>query len=212
MKTYLLNKQLWLLSTLLFIFLNAGAAENVDLLSFSASIENSQVKLNWSARYKKEFSHFAIERSADGTNFKEVALYFTDGEQKLKDNFSYSDKYPPKIEHALYYRLRLINKDGTFQYSATQSVKGAHFDAQLKLGLYPNPVQHTLLAALPVSWNQQDIVVELYNGNGQLLSTHVEKRAALSISMDLSRMPPGWYVVKASNGRSNLQGRIVKTN
>ncbi|WP_290795271.1 T9SS type A sorting domain-containing protein [Flavihumibacter sp. UBA7668] len=212
MKTYPLNKQLWLLGTLLFIFLNAGATEHAELTSFSAKIENSLVKLNWSAQYEDEFSHFAIERSIDGKTFKDVALYFTEGEQKAKSSFSYKDKYLPKNKNTLYYRLRLINKDGTFQYSAIQLVKGERYDSQLKLALYPNPVQNSLVAALPESWNQQEVVLELYSGSGQLLRTNVEKRAALTLSMDLTNLSPGWYVVKASNGKNSIQGRIVKMN
>lgn len=212
MKTYPLNKQLWLSGFLLFILLNAGAATPVDLMSFSAKMENSLVKLNWSAQFENEFSHFAIERSADGKTFKDLALYFTEGEQKTKTSFSYNDKYLPKNINTLYYRLRLINKDGTFQYSNLQLVKGESYDSQLKLALYPNPVQNSLVAALPESWNQQEVVLELYSGTGQLLRTNIEKRTALSISMDLTNLSPGWYIVKASNGKNSIQGRIVKMN
>jgi hypothetical protein len=192
--------------------MNAGAATPVDLMSFSAKMENSLVKLYWSAKYENEFSHFAIERSADGTTFKDLALYFTEGEHKAKNSFSYNDKYLPKNKKTLYYRLRLINKDGTFQYSAIQLVKEEDYEAQLKLALYPNPVQNSLVAALPEGWNQQEVVLELYSGSGQLLRTKVEKRAALTIAVDLTSFSPGWYVVKASNGKSSIQGRIVKMN
>jgi hypothetical protein len=210
MKTsYPLNKQFMLTGMLLLNIFAAMAADKIGLASFSARWEKDQVVLKWTAELAANFSHFAVERSVNGKEFKEVALYFAEGEKRQASSFVYADKSLPRKNTVLYYRLRLINKDGTIQYSSSQQVQQAG-EHTMRLTLYPNPVQHSVVAALPQEWNQEEVVLELYNGNGQLLKTRVEKRAAVNLHMELHDLLPGWYILKARKGTESIQARLVK--
>jgi len=211
MKTsYPLNKQFMLLGMLLLKVLVVSAADRIGLENFSAKWEKNQVVLKWTAAVEKNFSHFAIERSINGEQFKEVAIYFTEGDPRLKSSYAYTDKFLPTKNKVLYYRLRLINKDGTIQYSSPQQVNRDAAET-MRLSLYPNPVQRTVVAALPQQWNQQEVILELYNGNGQLLKTRVEKRASVILSMHLDDLAPGWYILKARTASESIHARLVKT-
>ncbi len=210
MKTsYPLNKQFMLTGMLLLNIFAAIAADKIGLVSFSAKWEKDQVVLKWTAELAANFSHFAIERSVNGKEFKEIAYYFAEGEKRQSSGYVYADQTLPKRNTVLYYRLRLINKDGTIQYSSLQQVQqtGEH---TMRLTLYPNPVQHSVVAALPQEWNHEEVVLELYNSNGQLLKTRVEKRAAVNLHMELHDLLPGWYILKARKGKESIQSRLVK--
>ena len=210
MKTsYPLNKQFMLLGMLLFKMLAVSAADHIGLENFSAKWEKNQVLLKWTAAVEKNFSHFAIERSVNGEQFKEVALYFTEADHRSKCNYAYTDNFLPTKNKVLYYRLRLINKDGTIQYSFPQQVNRDAAET-MRLSLYPNPVQRTVVAALPQEWNQQEVILELYNGNGQLLKTRVEKRASVTLSMDLDDLAHGWYILKDRTAAVSIHARLVK--
>ncbi|MCF1716234.1 T9SS type A sorting domain-containing protein [Flavihumibacter sp. RY-1] len=210
MKTsYPLNKQFMLIGMLLLKMLAVSAADRIGLENFSAKWEKNQVVLKWTAAVEQNFSHFAIERSVNGEEFKEVALYFTEGDPRLKCSYAYTDKFLPNKNKFLYYRLRLINKDGTIQYSSPQQVSLEAAET-MRLRLYPNPVQRTVVAAIPQQWNQQEVLLELYNGNGQLLKTRIEKRASVTLSMDLDDLAPGWYILKARTAAESIHARLVK--
>ncbi|MBL7768698.1 MAG: T9SS type A sorting domain-containing protein [Flavipsychrobacter sp.] len=210
MKTsYPLNKQFMLIGMLVMNMLAVNAADRIGLENFSAKWEKDQVILKWTATLEKNFSHFAIERSVNGEEFKEVALYFTEDELRLKCNYAYTDKFFPTKNKVLYYRLRLINKDGTIQYSSPKEVSLAASET-MRLTIYPNPVQSLVFVALPQQWNQEQVVLELYNGNGQLLKTRVENKASVTISMELSDLATGWYILKARTATETIQSRLVK--
>lgn len=208
--SYPLNKQLRLLCTLLLCTFAVEASAEIELVGFSAKMESNQVVLNWSAKNEKAFSHFTIERSVNGKEFRDVTLYFTEGEFGPRSIYSYKDKTLPTNQTTLFYRLRLNNIDGSFQYSETKIVKADDNMEKLVLAVYPNPVQNRVFVGLPVDWNLTDVVLDLYNGHGQLIRTTNEKRASVSLSLELDELPIGWYLLKASSGTKSISARIVK--
>lgn len=110
----------------------------VKLLSFSAVYHEQAVTLNWQTANEENFSHYEIERSADGRNFSQVAVHFGSNNSTAAD-YKYKDKTIPE-NHAgiLFYRLNMHNEDGTSRYSNTIVIKIK--DASKKgLQIMPNP-------------------------------------------------------------------------
>jgi hypothetical protein len=80
----------------------------------TCSIKNDRVLLNWTIDNNQSANQIEIESSADGKNFIMAALVFgTD--KNDSDNYAYYEK-AKKIK--TFYRLKIINKDSTAQYSA----------------------------------------------------------------------------------------------
>lgn len=106
----------------------------LDLLSFRVMPKNDQVLLNWEVANLLHFSHYDIQRSTDGYTFEKIKQIPTAD----VSHYSYLDESPPG--GTLYYRLKLVDLDGQFDYSP---IKSLQFD-KTEITLFPNPVQEVL--------------------------------------------------------------------
>ena len=81
----------------------------------TCSIKNDRVLLNWTIDNNQSANQIEIESSNDGKNFTMAALVFgTD--KKDTDIYAYFEKAK---KGKTYYRLKIINKDSSIQYSDT---------------------------------------------------------------------------------------------
>ena len=119
----------------------------ITLLSFSAVPNDNQVDIAWATSSETNTAYFTVERSKDGVNFESLTTAKAAGNSSMINNYSAVDANPyPSIS---YYRLKLINIDGSINYSKTIQV---NFNASgLTFNIYPNPVSATAAAYLSVS-------------------------------------------------------------
>jgi ribosome-binding ATPase YchF (GTP1/OBG family) len=79
----------------------------------TCSMKNDRVLLNWTIDNNQSANQIEIESSTDGKNFTMAALVFgTD--QKDTGNYAYYEKAK---KAKIYYRLKIISKDSSVQYS-----------------------------------------------------------------------------------------------
>jgi len=80
----------------------------------NCSIKNDRVLLSWVIDNNQSASQVEVESSTDGKNFAMAALVFgTD--KKDADNYYFYEKAK---KGKIFYRLKIINKDSSVQYSA----------------------------------------------------------------------------------------------
>jgi hypothetical protein len=80
----------------------------------NCSIKNDRVFLNWVIDNNESANQVEVESSTDGKNFTMAALVFgTD--KKDTDNYYFYEKAK---KGKVFYRLKIINKDSSVQYSA----------------------------------------------------------------------------------------------
>ena len=110
----------------------------VELVSFTASVINNAVSLNWSTATELNNSRFEIERSTDKTDW--ILLGFKEGNGTTSEpqQYSYSDNISGVSTSKLYYRLKQIDYDGTFEYSDIVEVEVAPLTFSLEQN-FPNP-------------------------------------------------------------------------
>lgn len=118
--------------------LNVANVLPVKLISFTVTKENTTANLAWSTSEEINSDYFSIERSADARQWTSISSKQATGNSKTNQSYSFSDGSP--LSGTNYYRLKMVDKDGTFAYSSIQSI---NFEGE-GLSLYPNPVIHTL--------------------------------------------------------------------
>ncbi|MCW8823012.1 MAG: M28 family peptidase, partial [Ignavibacteriaceae bacterium] len=95
----------------------------VELLAFTASVNNSAVQLLWSTATELNNKGFEIERSVDDDdNFVTVGFVDGKGNSTEINYYSYSDQPDLNGFRQLYYRLKQVDFDGTFSYSNVVNV------------------------------------------------------------------------------------------
>lgn len=122
----------------------------IQLLSFNAKPTDNNVTLNWQTANAINFSHFELEYCADGSNFTKLATITSN----LSNAYTYIHSNPLPNN---YYRLKMVDKDGTFSYSAVEHV--ALVKKSLFISVYPNPVTDNSVVAITVTKASKAIIV-----------------------------------------------------
>jgi len=94
----------------------------VELVSFSATQENNMVILSWETASEVENFGFEIERILSGSDtWKRLGFVEGNGSVTRTTNYTFSDKSLSKQSNVMY-RLKQIDYDGSYEYSAAVSI------------------------------------------------------------------------------------------
>ena len=100
------------------------------LLEFTYGTEDQQVFLNWRTGEETNLSSFEVQRSNDGVDF------FTVGSVAATGSYSsyqfIDDELYKQSDRTFYYRLKMVDRDGHFNYSAN-----------LRVDITINPIRQT---------------------------------------------------------------------
>lgn len=190
--------------------LNVLVTLPVKLLDFTANYTNPNVLLQWSTAQEHNFSHFILERSTDGENFSQVALVFGEGESNQKLTYSYTDKDMKGRSGIIYYRLKQVDVDGKFSYSAVRIIRLGDENTARNLAIFPNPVASDLKITLPSSWQNKHVQIDLFNAGGQLIYSSNIASSSQTESVSVASFDKGVYFIKARCGDEVTSQRFIK--
>ena len=168
----------------------------VSLLSFKATAtkNNRQALLEWITSVEINNDRFEVERSANALDWKKLSTLSGKGNNTERAYYTYTDESP--LLNTSYYRLKQIDFDGTYTYS---QIKALSFEEELSSALtaYPNPTSGTVTIILNELIEVQR--VGLYNLSGSQLKGNTQSLSPNKVSVDLSNLPTGTYLVNYGN-------------
>lgn len=107
----------------------------VSLTYFDAKLLEKNVNLSWETAWEKNSQEFVIERSTDLFEFTPIGSTEAGGETSGRLQYNFVDENP--VSGVSYYRLKIVDKDGNYNYSANRDINiRSNSDA---LQIYPNP-------------------------------------------------------------------------
>ena len=177
----------------------------LKLSSFGARVNNCNVNLNWVSESETDFKNYKIESSTDGQNFKAIATI-----SPLQNNtssvqqYSYQDKSPQQGK--VYYRLKMINIDGSFTYSNTIVM---NLDCnKSSVVVYPNPVSDMLNVNVTNS-DDNATTANLFDPDGRMVYT--KKLISGTNLIDMKKFPKGLYLLELHTNKGETQHfKIIK--
>ncbi len=167
---------------------NAPAPSPVLLSSFSVHKEAQTALLSWSTAEEVNSERFEVEHSLNGKNWQMIGKVAAKVNSNDKQWYSFTDVNPANGSNL--YRLRMVDRDGTFDYSR---VKSLEFDITIETAMYPNPVAERLL--LKTDDLKKISRVELFNTMGVAV---IQSDTMPNIGLDVKNLPTGLYVVKVT--------------
>jgi hypothetical protein len=183
----------------------------VKLSAFNATKKDTKVALDWSTSMEKNVSHFVIQRSLSGSDYSDIGMIFTNGDSENQRNYQFSDDVKTLNKTVVYYRLKMVDLDGRYEYSPVRVIRiGAQSESPTVLA-YPNPVTDNLRITLPGAWQNNKVTIDLVNTNGQLVKRITNNRAGQTETLDVRDLTAGLYMVRVSNGSETAVQRIVKS-
>jgi hypothetical protein len=182
----------------------------VTLLEFSAKMEDAKIKLLWTTSEEKNSDHFEIERSGDGINFSRVVSVPANNNSGSLINYEVFDNNPPS--GMIYYRLKIVDRDGKYEYSRIVSVYNSEEDLHVT-DIYPNPVSSDLTAEI-YSRQESRLHIEIVSMIGNIIfKTEVPVNTSLNrIRLDMKDIPGGTYLLKITgpHGESPVIRKLVR--
>ncbi len=184
----------------------------VELVSFSAHVNNNSVSLEWNTATEHNNYGFEIQRlSALGetdvlrSEFETIGFVKGAGNSNSPKKYFYADKNPPagKVQ----YRLKQIDLDGAFKYSEVVEVE---INAPKKFELiqnYPNPFNPTtnITYVIPRSeatrlrlgrTDEVSVKLRVYDALGREVATLVNAKQSpgnYSVKFNASKLGSGIY-------------------
>ncbi|MFH0893231.1 MAG: T9SS type A sorting domain-containing protein [Bacteroidota bacterium] len=174
----------------------------VELLSFNAQPNNTQVDLTWATASETNNDYFVVEKSSNGVNFQAVCQVQGAGNSNSFLEYSAIDKNP--FNGTSYYRLKQVDFDGKTHYSNIVSVNFNNGNTALEV--FPNPATEQISIYFP---GDEVKTFTLYDAAGKAIITSnpiVEE----NYSMDISFLPKGIYYLRMSSDSNSDFRKIVK--
>jgi hypothetical protein len=183
----------------------------VKLVSFTATLNNNKVDLNWITATEINVSHFVVESSNDGIHFKEAGVVFAKGNSTEIKNYSIVDNSVSNEATLVYYRLRTTNMDGKNEYSSIQIVRIYRQPVNsIHILSYPNPVTDELHVTIPAAWQNKKVSYELFNTGGQVSKKIEIVKGSQIETLNVRNLNPGLYIVRVSCEGQSAQQKIIK--
>lgn len=138
----------------------------LQLLTFSGAVDTKDVLLTWSTVNEQNLSHFIAERSANGSDFTAIGKVYATGNSTDRKDYNFKDENVNLVAGSkVYYRLRIVDKDGKYEISNTVFLT---INQDGDVVVYPNPSQR-VITLLFNKVPEKDVQVKLLDMNGKLL-------------------------------------------
>jgi hypothetical protein len=171
----------------------------VKWLYFTARENSSAVRLEWGTTQEYMNAYFVVERSTGGGVFTSLDTIQAKGGSHI-NNYFYADATKPAGR--VLYRIKQVDEDGRFDYSAQVAVKPAGETAGLNM--YPNPAPGYTRIGLPN--NLAQATVQLYDVRGTLVKT---MRISNNQVVYLQGLTPGIYSIVVSDTTAKYTERLI---
>jgi hypothetical protein len=175
-----------------------GWALPVQDIKLNAVLNGNKVGLNWQTINEINTSYFEAERSYDGIAFEKISKVYSVVPNGGNAAYTSTDKDFLNTATALFYRIKIVDKDGKITYSKTVPVKLNKSD---EISVWPNPfinsVSFTYKTGKAVTLN-----VRLLNISGQKIQEQQFKIDAGTSNLvinNLKNIPTGNYLLELHN-------------
>jgi hypothetical protein len=187
-------------------------------LSAEAGPDQTCVEIKWSTLKEWESSHFEIERSVQGIDRFEVIDSVPAATYSFEvKNYQFRDDQLPSNTTRVYYRLKQVDLDGSFEYSKVLMVNvntSIQEDVQ-SWRLFPNPMLDDKLSVAlqnPSAYRGEEIFVRVITN--QTSYAHSIPICPDPYNIDLSpitkNIPTGLFLVELSWGDRVETFKIIK--
>lgn len=163
-----------------------SSALPLTLTSFTGSRKGDQAELNWTTSYEENVRSFFIEQSTNGRDYTSV-------KEIPANNRPSAYRATVALAKDSYFRLRMVDIDGTTTYSAIVTVQ--QLTTGFELSLQSNPARGANASVLISAQQSQQGTLMVVDNSGRMI-----RRAAVNvqkgdnrIAVDLTGVTNGQY-------------------
>jgi Secretion system C-terminal sorting domain len=180
----------------------------VELEGIEAIAKPTNNLIKWSTAAEINSQYHIVERSAKGTgDWQEIGRKNAAGTSTKRQNYDLTDDHPLPL---CYYRLKMLDIDGTFEYSEVVSVKRSFDDFTISR-VFPIPAVEQVNFEL-VQNEAASLTITVNDMVGRTLEIKEMDvpKGVSNLKLDISGYSSGTYIVTIDNGIRKLIEQIVK--
>jgi trimeric autotransporter adhesin len=164
----------------------------LELINFSGKNENGSNTLSWQTANEVALSHFEIERSENAKEFEKIAEVNSKGGPSEKVEYEFINQAPPAPDGRAFYRLKMVDLDGSFKYSKIIYIENK---PQSALKIFPNPTSNYF----SLNSNENFDEIKIVNQFGQIFKKYIYSS---DNEYNITDLPKGFYqiIVKKDKG------------
>jgi hypothetical protein len=174
----------------------------LTLLTFTAETAGKDVKAIWTTANEVNTKQFVVERSIDGRSFAAVGTIASKNTPQVNQYF-FVDAKP--VNGISYYRLKMVDKDGSFTYSAVVKITKTGLSI---LSVVPNPVTDKMVVSHAAPAGRATI--SIVGVDGRQVKQTVVQRGVMQSFLDLTDLQSGVYTIVFTNGTEKLSLQFIK--
>ena len=190
------------------VFLNQNAVLPVSFLNLNGKNNGSNNMISWDIGNERNMAYYELERSTDGKTFSSISKITATG----KSSYNYSDNISATSFPVYFYRVKSIDKDGQFSYSAVvkirMSVKGMFVQVS------PNPFIEKLHVNIESSVKDKATIILTDFSGRQVLKKNISLSPgdnAFEIN-EAARLSKGTYLLTIISSQQIQSIRVIKGN
>ncbi|HMG66596.1 MAG TPA: T9SS type A sorting domain-containing protein [Chitinophagaceae bacterium] len=172
----------------------------VKLNSFNARVNNCIVNLDWTAGVESGFQDYEVQYSTNGSSFQTLSTLQAN---PLSKQYSFTHSTP--AQGKLYYRLKMKDLDGNFDYSRTIAMNLNCNKSEIVV--YPNPVRDKLNVNITNAQNNIT-TANLFDNNGKMVYKGIMVSGTNMI--DMTNFAKGVYMLTLKNSTDVQNIKIIK--
>jgi len=213
------NTETVIRATIDYILRNGGKIVPVELYNFAAQPVGRRVDLTWNTASENNSSYFEVERA--NVNASGVGMFESINQVKAAGKSAYTKEYGPVQDYNVnygqtyVYRLKMVDVDGTSEYSDQKTVTINGYNGSIVLSeAQPNPAFSNVQFTLTLT-NTSDIELSVYDLSGkqiQVIPSSSLIIGANPINIDVRDFANGAYNLVLRQGSTIItrQIRVVK--
>ncbi|OFY87957.1 MAG: hypothetical protein A3F72_09360 [Bacteroidetes bacterium RIFCSPLOWO2_12_FULL_35_15] len=187
----------------------------IELLSFTAKPNGSQVDLFWTTSSELNNDYFNVERSIDATTFESIATVQGAGNSNQTLNYSAIDNNPKM--GLSYYRLKQVDYDGNYTYSQIVPITIQDFASSeiqkegiAKLVVYPNPTTGIINVSFD-NLKEDNYQISILDMLGNMIQSSLKtlNEGNVVLQFDLQDLPQGVYILVLQTSTKRYSQKII---
>jgi hypothetical protein len=184
----------------------------VELTTFTAIGNGSEVVLNWQTATEVNNYGFEVERCIAQIsnlchNWETIGFVEGHGNSNSPKDYSFTDTWTPLSASAIKYRLKQIDSDGKYEYSDVVEIQLESPKEYMLSQNYPNPFNPstTIKYSIPVNLQSEisDVKLVVYDILGKEIATLVNTKQSAGnheVEFNASNLPSGVYIYSFQSG------------
>ncbi len=176
----------------------------VEMAYFEASCTGEEVELEWATATEINNAYFLVERGNDGRNYSTIGKIEGVGNSTDIVEYSFVDEAPRG--NVLYYRLKQVDFDGTFEYTDVVTVSQCG-KAKVAVNLFPNPTVDRVTIDMGIQ--EENTSINVMDITGKVMMSTEIAAGENQKQLEVAHLPAGTYIVNIGGAQPQAK-KFVK--